>query len=317
MSTPLRIYDLLDLFRNEYSSSGSVFNIRRNRKWISYSAGDYVELSDRIGRGLIAMGVKRGDKVATILLNCPEWNFFDMGIMQAGAVQVPIYPSLSEENYRYILNDANIGYLVISNQEIYNNIRGVLKDCPSIRGIFSIANVKGVKNWDEILKAGDSAQHKELLDKRKSETVPTDLATIIYTSGTTGRPKGVMLSHSNFISNFTACAEIPDLKPGDRALSFLPLCHVYERMLNYVYQSLGMSIFYAESIDKLIENIREVRPHTFATGPRVLEKIYDRMIARARTKRFVSKMLFFWALRLGHQYELGNVKSRVEKVRSF
>jgi long-chain acyl-CoA synthetase len=310
MTSISRIYDLLERFRNEYSRALSVFNIKKEGKWVSYSAKDYVDLSDRLSKGLISMGVERGTRIATILLNCPEWNFFDMGIIQAGAVQVPIYPGISEENYRYILNDAAVEYLVVSNLEIYWNIRAILKDVPSIKGVFSIERIKGVRSWEEILSQGNADHACSKFEQIKNSVKPDDLATIIYTSGTTGRPKGVMLSHNNFISNFLACAEIPGFKTNDRALSFLPLCHVYERMLNYVYQYLGMSIFYAESIDKLIDNIKEVKPHTFATVPRVLEKIYDRMVAKARTKRLLTRIIFFWALRQGHQYELDHAKGR-------
>jgi long-chain acyl-CoA synthetase len=305
-----RIFDLLELYRNEYSALPAAFSIRRDGKWISYSARDYIDYSNRISLGLISMGVKKGTKIATILVNCPEWNFFDMGIMQAGAVEVPIYPAISEENYRYILNDAAVEYVVVSNLDIYKLIKPVLKDVPSVKNVFSISNIKGVRNWQEIADRGLASGDMDRLEEIKKSISPDDLATIIYTSGTTGRPKGVMLSHHNFISNFTACAEIPDFKINDRALSFLPLCHVYERMLNYVYQFLGMSVFYAESFDKLIDNIREIRPHTFATVPRVLEKIYDRMVARARNKRFLTRVLFFWALRLGHKYEIGHQQGR-------
>jgi long-chain acyl-CoA synthetase len=310
--TPLsRIFDLLELYRNEHNSLMAVFNVRQGNQWISYSAKDYIDYSCRISRGLIKMGVKKGTKIATVMQNTPEWNFFDMGIMQAGAIQIPIYPAISEENYRYILNDASVEYLLVSNHEIYKNIRPVLQEVPSIKGVFSIANIRGVRNWKVILEAGSHITDDSMLEDIRQSIVTDDLATIIYTSGTTGRPKGVMLSHKNIISNFIACAEIPDFKVNDRALSFLPLCHIYERMLNYVYQYLGMSIYYAESIDKLIDNIKDVKPHTFATVPRVIEKIYDRIVAKARTKTFISRMLFFWAIRQGYQYELDHRKGRL------
>jgi long-chain acyl-CoA synthetase len=310
-----RIFDLLDLYREEYRSMPAAFSIKRAGKWISYSAHDYLDYSSRISLGLLSMGVTKGTKIATIMVNCPEWNFFDMGILQAGAVHVPIYPTISEENYRYILKDASVEYVIVSNLETYNRIRSVLKETPSVKGVFSISNTSGIRHWKEIAYAGDSLNNPSLLEEIKQLIAPGDLATIIYTSGTTGRPKGVMLSHKNIISNFLACAEIPDFKINDRALSFLPLCHVYERMLNYVYQYLGMSVWYAESLDKLIENIKDVRPHTFATVPRVLEKIYNRMIARARNKSLIPKLLFFWALRLGVQYDLNHAKGWIYDVK--
>ena len=315
MAEITRIFDLLDKYRNEFSSKQDLFSCKREQVWKYFSARNYIDFSAQLSLGLLSLGIKKGDRIATIMVNCPEWNFFDMAIMQIGAVQVPIYPTISEESYRYILNDAAIETVIISNTEIYKRLKIVIKDIPTVRNIYSIDKIKGVNHWKMILESGEKYPHPDELESIKRSISPDEIATIIYTSGTTGRPKGVMLTHRNFVSNFITCSEIPDFTMKDRALSFLPLCHVYERMLNYVYQYFGMSIFYAESLDKLLDNIREVKPHTFATVPRVLEKIYDRMVAKARTKRKIPKILFFWALRQGHKYELHHARGWVYDIK--
>ena len=278
MKTITRLFDLLDLYREEFSSLANAFNCRKEGKWINYSAQDYVNYSNEISLGLLSMGIEPGVKVGTIMLNCPEWNFFDMGLLQVGAVQIPIYPTISEETYRYILIDAGVEYLVISNTEIYRRVISVIKDVPSLKEIYSIEPVPGVKNWNEILAAGKKYRHPGELEKRKESIHPDTLATIIYTSGTTGKPKGVMLSHNNFVTNYKALGEIPPLEKNDRIVSFLPLCHVYERTAGYTYQSFGVGIYYIPDLDEIATCIAEIKPHAFAAVPRVLEKIYNKLV---------------------------------------
>ncbi len=304
MKTITRLFDLLDLYREEFSSLANAFNCRKEGKWINYSAQDYVNYSNEISLGLLSMGIEPGVKVGTIMLNCPEWNFFDMGLLQVGAVQIPIYPTISEETYRYILNDAGVEYLVISNTEIYRRVITVIKDVPSLKEIYSIEPVPGVKNWNEILAAGKKYRHPGELEKRKESIHPDTLATIIYTSGTTGKPKGVMLSHNNFVTNYKALGEIPPLEKNDRIVSFLPLCHVYERTAGYTYQSFGVGIYYIPDLDEIATCIAEIKPHAFAAVPRVLEKIYNKLVMQGRSLPLPMKILFFWALRQGHKFEL-------------
>jgi len=303
-----RIFDLLEFYREEYRWKQDAFACRQGDSWKWYSSEDYLDTVNCLSYGLLSLGIRPGTKVATIMVNSPEWNFFDMAIMQIGAIQVPIYPTISEENYRYIFKDADIEYIIISNYEIYCRIRNVLPELPLIKGLYSIRKVRGVRNWKEILALGRSFCDTGELEIRKAAIRAEDLATIIYTSGTTGRPKGVMLNHRNFISNFLASAEIPGFTPHHRALSFLPLCHVYERMLNYLYQYFGMSVYYSESLDQVADHIREVRPHVFAAVPRVLEKIYNKFISRGRNLPGVFRAFFFWAVRQGHKYEFGHEK---------
>ncbi|HNW76728.1 MAG TPA: AMP-dependent synthetase/ligase [Bacteroidales bacterium] len=299
-----RIFDLLELYRTEFRNKQQLFCCKEGKAWRAYSAADYLRISRLIGQGLMGMGAGKGSRIGTVMINSPHWNFFDMGIMQAGAIQVPIYPNIGMESFRYILNDSEIEYLIIFNNEIYQRIKDLLPEIKSLREVFSIRKIKGVRHWTEILERGKDPSLKQEFEKVRESILPDDLATVIYTSGTTGRPKGVMLSHRNFTSNFMECAQVYRFSNTDRALSFLPLCHVYERMLNYLYQSYGMTVYYVESLDKVAGVIREVRPTTFAAVPRVLEKIYDRMVARGRTFHGIKKIVFFWALRQGHEFEM-------------
>ncbi len=306
MTKATRLFDLLELYKDKFSSLPNALNYRKNGTWVSYSAGDYITYSNEISLGLLSMGVASGDRVGTIMVNCPEWNFFDMGLLQIGAVQIPIYPTISEENYKYILNDAGVEYLIVSNQEIYQRVTSIVKDVPSIKEIFTIEPVPGVKSWQDILAAGKQNPKPEILVKLKEGIQPDALATIIYTSGTTGKPKGVMLSHHNFVTNYKALAETPPLVPNDRVVSFLPLCHVYERTANYTYQSFGVAIYYIPNLEEVAACITEVKPHAFAAVPRVLEKVYNRLVTQGRTLHLPMKVLFFWALRQGHKYELNH-----------
>lgn len=299
-----RIFELLELFKDEYSSIPNLFNVKKKGVWEHFSSEDYIRISHQVSLGLLSLGVKKGTRIATIMVNCPEWNFFDMGILMTGAVQVPIYPTISEENYRYIFKDASIEYLIISDQDIYHRINRVIAEIPDLKAVYSIDPVEGIRNWNEILELGKNYQDPGELESIKKSILPEEMATIIYTSGTTGRPKGVMLSHNNFVTNFKALREIPPLKMGDRVVSFLPLCHVYERTTGYVYQSLGVSVFYIQNLEELGENIREVRPHGFASVPRVFEKLYNKIVAKGRKLPLPLKVLFFWALRQGHKFEL-------------
>ena len=312
-----RIFDLLELYTDEYNSIDDLFNIKRDGVWVRFSAGDYVRNSNLISLGLLELGVTKGTRIATVMNNCPEWNFFDMGILQTGAIQVPVYPTISEDNYRYIFKDADIEYLIFSDHEIFNRIKRVLPEIPGLKAVFSIEPVDGIRSWTEILELGRGHPHPEELEAIKQTIVPTDMATVIYTSGTTGRPKGVMSSHNNFVTNYKALAEVPPLKMHDRAVSFLPLCHVYERTAGYVYQSFGVSVYYVQVIDELGDYIREVKPHGFASVPRVFEKIYNKIVIKGRSLPLPMKILFFWSLRQGHKFELNHARGWVYDVKLF
>jgi long-chain acyl-CoA synthetase len=306
MKKVTRLFDLLDVYKEKYPSLPNALNYKKDGTWIGYSAQDYINYSNEISLGLLSMGLGQGVRVGTIMMNCPEWNFFDMGLLQIGAIQIPIYPTISEENYKYILNDAGIEYLIVSNPTIYKRVSAVLKDVPSLKEIFSLEPIPGVRNWKEILEAGKQYPHPENLQKIKAGIDPGNLATIIYTSGTTGKPKGVMLSHTNFVTNYKALAETPPLEKDDRVVSFLPLCHVYERTAGYAYQSFGVGIYYIQNFEEIASSISEVKPHAFVAVPRVLEKVYNRLVMQGRALPLPMKILFFWALRQGHKYELNH-----------
>jgi long-chain acyl-CoA synthetase len=303
MTEITRIFDLLRLYGHDFRSKQDLFFSKSTGRWVSFPAEDYIRISREIGLGLLASGIRPGTRIATVMLNSPEWNFFDMGIMMAGAIQVPIFPTIAAEDFRYILDDAGIEYVIIYNPEICSRVGPVIREVGSVREVFCIRKVKGVKSWKELTARGQSFPDPGMLERISSSIVPDDVATIIYTSGTTGQPKGVMLTHRNVVSNFKACSRIPGFNEKDRALSFLPLCHVYERMLNYLYQYLGMSVWYAESLDKVPAYLKEVRPDVFAAVPRVLEKMYNTFVTRGRNLKRPSKGLFFWAIRLGHRFE--------------
>ncbi|MFH1297096.1 MAG: long-chain fatty acid--CoA ligase [Bacteroidota bacterium] len=315
MKPVIRLFDILDLFRDEYSQKPDVFLSKSEGVWHPISASDYVQLSYNLSLGLLELGVTPGTRIATVMANCPEWNLFDMAIMQTGAIQVPIYPTISDESYRFIFKDAEVEYLVIYNQDIGTRVRHIVKELPLVKGVFSIQEVWGVPLWTELLEAGRNSSRAAELEKIRSGIQPGDLTSIIYTSGTTGRPKGVMLSHGNFVSNFLACAKIPNFTSRDRALSFLPLCHVYERILNYVYQYLGMSVYYAQSLDQVPEYLKEIKPHAFAAVPRMMEKIYNKVVSEGRNLDGLQKKVFFWALRLGHKFELNHQRGWVYDVK--
>lgn len=275
---------------------------KENGKWVSYSTEQFIAEANAISLGLLALGIQPGDKVATIANNRPEWNFTDIGILQIGAIHVPIYPTITDEDYTYILNHAEVKIIFISSQELYDRISKIAANISAVEHIFTYNQVKGAKHWSELKKAGESVDNqkiKALGDQVKSE----DLATIIYTSGTTGFPKGVMLSHKNVVSNIAASAPRVPCDPGDRSLSFLPLCHIYERMLTYLMMYRSISIYYAESLETIGDNMREIKPHIFSAVPRLLEKVYDKIVSKGHELKGVKKSLFFWALNLGLRYE--------------
>ena len=303
MSEINRIFDLLDQYKRKYASKKNAFGFKSHNVWNTYSSSDYINYANEISLGLLKLGVKKGDRVATIMINCPEWNFIDMGLMQIGAIQIPIYPTISSSNFKYIFNDVKLEYIFVSNNEIYQKIKPIISEISSIKEIYSIEKLVGVKNWNELLILGKESNIKDL-KVIKSSILPEDIATIIYTSGTTGTPKGVMLSHSNLISNIMACAIISPFKASYLAFSFLPLCHIYERMLNYVYQYFGMAIYYSDNFDNIGKNIKEIKPHTFCAVPRVLEKVCDKIERESDKLSGIKRKVFLWAVSLSNDFSV-------------
>ena len=299
-----RIFDLLPYHELKFKPKNDVVASKENGTWSKYSMKQYREIVDNISYGFLKLGVKPGDKIAQISSNRAEWNFLDMAILQVGAIHVPIYPTISESDYKYILNHAEVQYVFVLGIELLRKIQHILPDVPTLKDVFTYRDWKEVKHLNELIELGKQNPDPELLEARKKAIHRDEIATIIYTSGTTGNPKGVMLTHDNIISNFKAAAYIPPFGEEAKAVSYLPLCHVYERMLNYLYHYLGFSIYYAENLGTITDNMKEVQPDILSTVPRLLEKIYDKLFSTGHKLTGIKKYIFFWALHLSLRYEL-------------
>ncbi|MGH2665384.1 AMP-dependent synthetase/ligase [Flavobacterium sp.] len=276
-----------------------------NGEWIKTSTQEYINNANTISRALLRMGIQKDDKIAVISSNNrTEWNTVDIGILQTGAQNVPIYPTISEEDYKYILNHSEAKYCFVSDLEVLEKLNLIKHNVPSLKEVFSFNEIEGCKNWKELLVLGEDNSNQADVEDRKNAITTNDLATIIYTSGTTGRPKGVMLSHKNIVSNVldSAC-RIPFDEGRNKALSFLPVCHIFERMILYLYQYYSVSIYFGESIEKISDNLKEVKPNVITAVPRLLEKVYDKIYAKGSELTGIKKKLFFWAIDLGLRYE--------------
>ncbi len=297
-----RIFDLIP-HQLETHPLEVAFAGKENGKWITYSSKDFKKYSDLVSYGLLAKGINKNDKIAIISNNRPEWNFTDLGILQIGAIDVPIYPTISENDLKFILEDADVKFIFVSSEEIYLKVKSFSSELKGLQGIFTYSKVEGATHWSELIELGEKQRDEDRLNAIKATINSGDLATLLYTSGTTGNPKGVMLSHNNLVSNFIAVEHLPPVKAGDHILSFLPLNHIYERMLTYLYMYLCTSIYYAESLDTIGDNIREVHPAAFSAVPRLIEKVYDKIVAKGTELSGIKKAMFFWALDLGLRYD--------------
>lgn len=305
MTEVTRIFDIPRYQLEKYNLEDALVT-KQNGKWEATSSASYVEKADAMSRGLLKLGLKENDKIAIISsTNRTEWHLLDIGVLQTGAQTVPVYPTISEDDYEYVLNHSEAIYCFVSDEEVLDKVRAIKARVPALKEVYSFDRIKGIKHWTEILEAGrkDEANREEL-ERRKDAIKPGDLATLIYTSGTTGRPKGVMLSHNNIISDVLGSAERVPLDAGNsKALSFLPICHIFERMVVYLYQYYGISVYFAESIDKMADNLKEVKPNVMTVVPRLLEKVYDKIYAKGTELTGIKKKLFFWALQLGEKYQ--------------
>ena len=282
-------------------------------EWVTYSTQEYVDQANLISKGLLKMGIKPGDKIALISNNRPEWNIMDIGILQVGAIDVPVYPTISEDDYKFIFNDAEIKMCIVSDADLLKKIQNIKSSVPTLGEIYTFNKVDGAKHWTEILENGKNGSDEEV-QQLKDGIKATDLATLIYTSGTTGTPKGVMLSHQNLVENAKGSFPRLPVTRDSIGLSFLPICHVYERMITYLYQISGVSLYYAESIDTLVDNISELKPHVFTAVPRLLEKVYDSVITKGTAGGGVKAKIFSWAIGLTDTYEYGKHPSFQRKV---
>jgi len=299
MSNFKKLYDLIDNYNKEYKKDIMVAG-RSKDGWKTYSTNDFIEIVDNISKGLLAKGIEKGDRVAIMSGNRPEWNFIDFACNQLGIATVPLYPTLSNQDLIYILNDAGAKMLFVSNEELSKKADHALKENNQDLPLFTFDDIDGRASYKEVLELGKQQQTD--LQPLRDAVQFEDLLTLIYTSGTTGKPKGVFLTHKNLISNVEACFHLvtPEYK---KALSFLPLCHIFERMVVYLYFSKGVQIYYAENLDNIVVDINDVKPDLFTTVPRVLEKVYDKVVEKGKNLTGIKKSLFFWALNLGLRYQ--------------
>jgi len=303
-----RTFDLLERLQKEFPKKDALVG-KINGEWKYFSTDDYVENTNLLSYGLLKLGFKKGDKIATVSNNRPEWNFMDMAMSQIGVVHVPVYPTISVEEYEHILIHSDAKAIIVSDKMLYQKIKPIFDKAEQIESIFSFNEIDGVSNWKQILELGKANQNKEKLSEIKNSIQPSDLLSIIYTSGTTGLSKGVMLSHNNMLTNAKASANRVDLSPEDKMLSFLPLCHVYERVVNYTYQYIGLSIYYAENLGTIADDLKRFKVQGFVTVPRVLEMIYDKIITKGKDLTGFKKTLFFWAVDLGLRFDFKKVKT--------
>jgi long-chain acyl-CoA synthetase len=298
---------LFDILENQVKNKPleRALNTKYNGVWESTSSKEFLEKSNQISRGLLQLGVKKGDKVAIISSNNrTEWCIVDIGVLQIGAIDVPIYPTITAEDYSYIVNHSESKYCFVSDVVVYEKIKSIQNECPNLKEIYCFDTIKGCKHWSAVLELGKDAAHQSKVLAIKESVHPQDLATIIYTSGTTGTPKGVMLSHNNIVSNVIAAQKRLPLDKGKAvALSFLPLCHIYERMLMYLYQLSATEVHFAESLETIGENLNEVNPDVMTAVPRLLEKLYDKIYGKGQTLTGIKKKLFNWAVNVGLAYE--------------
>lgn len=304
MTSITRLFDF-PYYQLEKNNVPDCLVTKYNGVWVKTSTQEYIDKSNAISRALLRLGIQKNDKIAVISSsNRTEWNIMDIGVLQTGAQTVPIYPTIAAEDYEYILNHSESIYCFVSDEVVLQKLKSIQRNVPLLKEVYSFDEISDCKNWKEVLNLGEDASNQDVVEDRKNNVKPEELATIIYTSGTTGKPKGVMLSHNNIVSNvLDSSPRIPFEEGTSRALSFLPICHIFERVILYIYQYYSVAIYFAESIDKLSDNIKEVKPTVFSVVPRLLEKVYDKIYAKGAELTGIKKKLFFWAIELGLKYE--------------
>lgn len=303
MTKVTRIFDF-PYYQLETFNLEKAFSTKYNGQWLSISTEEYIKQANGISRGLLRLGVKPNDKIAVISsTNRTEWNVLDIGILQIGAQNVPIYPTIAPEDYQYILNHSEAMYCFVSDIEVLEKVNAIKKNT-KLKKVYTFDGIENENHWTDILKLGEDESNQNEVESRKKDVSPNDLATLIYTSGTTGKPKGVMLSHNNLVSNVVDSTSRVPLEHGkSKALSFLPICHVFERMILYLYQYCGIEIYFAENLESISNNLKEVKPHIMTAVPRLYEKVYDKIVEKGAEQKGIKKMMFFWALNLGLKFE--------------
>jgi len=311
-----RTFDFLQWISENYDQEVALAG-KENKVWVHYSTKKYVEIVYQITYGLMALGYKPGDRIATVSNNRPEWNFVDMALSLGGFIHVPIYPTLSDDEYIYIIKHAAPTLLFVADKTLYKKLLPIIQKSESIKNTYSFNDIDDIKSWKDIVDLGkkNADKYRDELENIKSGIMPNDMVTLIYTSGTTGSPKGVMLSHKNLVSNAIASSVVHPYGFEAKALSFLPLCHIYERMVNYHFQYKGISIYYAENMGTIVNDMKDVKPDLFTSVPRLLETVYDKIIGKGKDLPYVKKQIFFWAVNLGLKYKLHGKNSWFYKKR--
>lgn len=302
MKNTERLFDI-PYWQQKNFPTPKMFVSKINGNWEPISTSEFILRAMEVSKGLISLGIQPGDKIAVASSNRVEWNILDIGVQQIGAILVPVYPNVSEADYRFIFNDAQVKICFVSNLELATKISSIKTEISSLQHLFTFDELDGFVNWNYIFETSSSTPELEV-HKRMNEVKRSDLVTIIYTSGTTGNPKGVMLSHNNLLSNLEACKPRIPADNNSNVLTFLPVCHVYERMLHYLYMYIGCSIHFAESMETIGDNIREVKPDVFTAVPRLIEKVFDKIMATGDTLTGVKRKLFFWAVRVAEEYDV-------------
>lgn len=296
-----RLFDVIK-YQSEKNPQDVAIAGVRNGNWVKFSTKEIIDQANKLSLGLLKLGIQSGDKIAVITsANRPEWNICDFAIGQIGAINVPLYPTISQGEYEYILNHAEVKICFVSDESLYRKVMAAKDRVATLSNVYTWEDVSTASNWNEVMSLGENGDINSIKE-RSDKVLPSDLATIIYTSGTTGLPKGVMLSHNNIISNVMAVAKELPIEPGQVALSFLPLCHVFERMVIYTYLYASVNVYYSD-IDTLAEKLQTVRPHFFTTVPRLLEKVYEKIVNKGLEQTGIKKKLFFWALALTDDYQ--------------
>ena len=303
MQRETRIFDLLDTYQQKWPGQDVALAKKEDGEWKKYSPYEYHRLVKNVSFALIELGIQPNDKVAIISGNRPEWNIMDMAIMQVGAITVPVYPTISQDDYLYILNNCEARFVILEGVSVMNKIQAIKEQLSYLEHVYTMQDRKDLPYFQQLVELGQAHPHKDELERRKAAVQPTDCATIIYTSGTTGTPKGVMLSHNNILNQLNNLRHTPDPK-SKTAFSFLPLCHAYERMLVYLYQDLGMSVYYAESLATIADNMREIHPTMMSAVPRLLEKMYDKIVQSGQKKKGLERRIFDWSVKLTERYRI-------------
>ena len=303
MKEETRLFDILDNYCEKWPDQNVALAKKENGVWVKYSPKQYQDMSRNLAYALIELGIQPQDKIAIISSNRPEWNMLDMAIQQIGAIIVPIYPTISKEDYLFILNNCEAKMVILEGIAVMNKIEEIRTETPILKLIYTMSDRQKYPFFQQLLELGETHHHPEELEQRRNNVKTGDCATIIYTSGTTGVPKGVMLSHSNLLGQLRGIQHTP-AKWSKTAFSFLPICHAYERVLVYMYQLLGMSVYYAESLATIANNMKEIHPTMMTAVPRVLEKMYEKIVQNGNKMKGLSGHIFRWAVKLTERYKI-------------